>query len=87
MKMKIGLSISAILLSISSYGCGNENSQKDTTKLPPVETTKANTDYKPAFKGQTRVAGVKTVTAYKVEKIAEKLGKPGPLFLCLMDDY
>jgi glucose/arabinose dehydrogenase len=81
MKLKIILSISVLLLSIYSYGCGNSDAaneypQRDTTKLPPVETNKANTDYKPAFKGQTRAAGVKTVTAYKVEKIAEKLGKP-----------
>jgi glucose/arabinose dehydrogenase len=30
--------------------------------LPPVETGKANTNYKPAFEGQTRIAGVKTGT-------------------------
>jgi len=37
--------------------------------LPPVET-------KPAFAGQTRVGGAKTVTPYKVEKIASGLGNP-----------
>lgn len=41
-----------------------------------VETKTPNTDYKPAFQGQTRINGVKTTTAYKVEKIAEKLGPP-----------
>ncbi len=81
MKTKFLLSISAILLSIFSYGYpGNDSAtdhwQKDTTKLPPVETKNANSDYKPAFKGQTRVAGVKTKTAYKVDLIAEKLGRP-----------
>jgi aldose sugar dehydrogenase len=84
MKIKFILSISVLMASIYSYGCGNndpfdENPQRDTTKLPAVETNKANTDYKPAFKGQTRAAGVKTITAYKVEKIAEKLGKPWAL--------
>ena len=44
--------------------------------LVPVETQSPNTCYKPAFKGQTRVAGVKTKTAYKVDKIAEKLINP-----------
>lgn len=44
--------------------------------LPPVETGKANTDYKPAFAGQTRVQGVKTKTAYNADKIAEGLGRP-----------
>ncbi len=42
----------------------------------PVETKKPNSDYKPAFAGQTRVPGIKTTTPYKVEKIAEKLGAP-----------
>jgi glucose/arabinose dehydrogenase len=50
--------------------------QKDSTGLPPVETKTPNTNYKPAFIGQTRIAGVKTTTPYKVEKIAEKLGPP-----------
>ena len=81
MKTKFILSISVILLSIFSYGnpyghSADKNRQRDTTKLPAVETNKANSDYKPVVKGQTRVAGVKTATAYKVEKIAEKLGKP-----------
>ena len=81
MKSRFILCISAILFAIHSFGCGDGNSvnvkeKTDTTKLPPVETNNANTDYKPAFKGQTRTAGVKTVTAYKVEKIAEKIGRP-----------
>ena len=81
MKIKFILSISIILLSAYSYGFANNNpaneiGQRDTTKLPPVETKEGNTNYKPAFKGQTRVAGVRTATAYKVEKIAEKLGRP-----------
>lgn len=49
--------------------------------LPPVETRPANTDYKPAFPGQTRVKGVKTNTPYKVEKIASKLGRPWAITL------
>src|SRR4029077_2950473 len=36
----------------------------------------ANSNYKPAFHGQTRIAGVQTTTPYQVEKIAEKLGAP-----------
>ena len=92
MKRKLMLSITVLVVSICSFGCGNngsvtENTQKDTTKLPPVEKKNANTDYKPAFKGQTRINGVRTATAYKVEKIAEKLGRPWALFLCRTDDY
>ncbi|GAA4816935.1 glucose dehydrogenase [Marinicella pacifica] len=44
--------------------------------LPPVETREANSDYQPAFKGQTRVAGVKTTTPYKVVLITEDLRSP-----------
>ena len=44
--------------------------------LPPVETKTGFANYKPAFAGQTRVAGAKTTTSYKVEKIAGKLGNP-----------
>src|SRR5579863_3830288 len=44
--------------------------------LPPVETKPPNSDYKPAFAGQTRIAGAKTNTAYTVDKIADKLGHP-----------
>ena len=51
-------------------------SRADTTNLPPVETQSPNTDYKPAFAGQTRISGVKTTTPYKVEKIATDIGRP-----------
>lgn len=47
-----------------------------TSTLPPVETNKANSDYKPAFEGQTRIKGVKTATPYKADRIAENLGRP-----------
>jgi glucose/arabinose dehydrogenase len=48
----------------------------DNTGLPAVETKSQNSNYKPAFSGQTRIAGAKTTTAYNVEKITEKLGSP-----------
>ena len=44
--------------------------------LKPVETKAPNSNYKPAFAGQTRGKGAKTTTPYKVEKIADKLGSP-----------
>lgn len=37
---------------------------------------KANTNYKPAFAGQTRITPVKTTTPYKVEILNTSLGKP-----------
>lgn len=43
---------------------------------PPVETQPANSDYKPAFEGQTRINGVKTSTPYEAVVIAEGLSSP-----------
>ncbi len=51
-----------------------ENFAADTLK--PVETKSPNSQYKPAFAGQTRVNGAQTTTPYKVDKIGEKLGSP-----------
>jgi glucose/arabinose dehydrogenase len=81
MRLRSVLTIPVILLSTCSFAFANSDDsnkieRSDTTKFPPVETKAANTDYKPVLKGQTRVAGVKTLTAYKVEKIAENLGRP-----------
>ncbi len=50
MKSKIILSIAIIFLSIFSYGCPlnntfGETELRDTTRLPSVETKKANTGY------------------------------------------
>ncbi len=43
---------------------------------PSPKEEKANTNYKPAFKGQTRIATVKTTTLYMVEVLNKDLGKP-----------
>lgn len=55
-----------------------ESSESKTSAetLPPVETRDANTDYKPAFTGQTRVAGVATETPYEVQLLTEELTMP-----------
>lgn len=84
MTIKAILSSLVLISMIQSTGCANNNKNADTrtthdadtSKIPPVETSKANTDYKPAFNGQTRIGGVKTKTPYKTEKIASGLGKP-----------
>jgi len=51
------------------------NTPTDST-YAPVETKAPNTDYKPAFEGQTRIAGVKTTTPYEVKVLAEGLNRP-----------
>jgi glucose/arabinose dehydrogenase len=66
---------------ISSSACGNKQTDppqeiRDTTGGPPVETLQANTDYKPAFAGQTRARSVKTQTPYVVETLATGMGRP-----------
>lgn len=73
--------LSAIVVMACSGSCANNSTSSngagtDTSKAPGVETKKANTDFKPAFSGQTRVPAVKTKTVYKVDKIAVSLGKP-----------
>jgi glucose/arabinose dehydrogenase len=83
MQSKLFSGISIIAASVILHSCTNNNAStgstgdsSDTTKLPPVETRKANTDYKPAFTGQTRINGIKTTTPYKVEKIAGSMSQP-----------
>lgn len=51
---------------------------------PPVETNKANTTYKPAFKGQTRIGSVKSKTAIKAEVINSEV--KGPWGICVLPD-
>lgn len=84
MQTKTSAWILALSLFIATSSCGNNpaspgSSEVDTTGIPPVETRKANTNYQPAFKGQTRIAGVKTKQSYKVTQLAEKLGRPWAL--------
>lgn len=52
-----------------------ENNSADSTGRP-VETEKPNTDYKPAFAGQTRIAGVKTKTPFEFTVITSDLKNP-----------
>lgn len=46
------------------------------TNAQSVETKSPNSNYKPAFEGQTRINAVKTTTPYKADKIAEKIEAP-----------
>jgi aldose sugar dehydrogenase len=54
--------------------CKNNNNKEN---LPgETEGPKANTNYKPAFAGQTRIKSITTAAPYKVEKLADNLGRP-----------
>lgn len=51
------------------------NSPGDTTNSP-VETKAPNTDYKPAFAGQTRVGAVRTTAAWEGKVLSSALNRP-----------
>ncbi|MGE8425148.1 MAG: PQQ-dependent sugar dehydrogenase, partial [Sphingobacterium siyangense] len=86
--MKTKLTISLLTVSLGLTACNSNhansnsssdssaNSATDTTSYPPVETQKANTNYKPAFAGQTRIKGAKTSTPFEGKVIAEGLKSP-----------
>ena len=70
----------AVLFLFSSASCNeskNNNEQEIPVEtLPPVETQDPNTSYRPAFDGQTRIAGVKTETPYSVTTLTSELVNP-----------
>ncbi len=54
------------------YSCQSKGKPSE----PTAKEEKPNTDYKPAFAGQTRITPVKTTTPYNVEILNTSLGKP-----------
>jgi len=68
-----------LLASCGSPSGGQHNSTDSTatdSTIGPVETKKPNSDYKPAFPGQTRVNGIKTQTPYEGTVLSDKLENP-----------
>jgi len=83
--MTYNLKLLAILLcsTVMLYSCDSSGTktdtsiqEQDTTENEPVETKDPVTDYAPAFKGQTRIAGVKTSSTYKGSVLTEDLNSP-----------
>ena len=74
--MKINYKLLAVVAISFLCSCDSKSQHKfDATKS--VETEKPNSlDLKPAFPGQTRIAAVKSKTAYKSEVLNASLGKP-----------
>lgn len=70
---------SALFLTACGNKASNQNVDQpvatDATNAP-VETEKPNTNYKPAFAGQTRIAGVKTITPIAGTVVNKDLNKP-----------
>lgn len=60
----------------ATEGNSEQAAAVDSVGLAPVETAPPNSDYKPAFEGQTRVAGAKTSTAYDVQIWSKELKRP-----------
>lgn len=78
---KLSIAGVSLLMVALSLGCknGESHTANDTAKtdtLPPVETKKPNSQYKPAFEGQTRIAGVETKTPLNIEVIDSSLKAP-----------
>lgn len=79
--MRKKLSIIPLLLINSIFSCHDDQIVTDDNKDEivlgdPVETKPANTNYKPAFEGQTRVGSIKTKSDYQVDVIATNIGSP-----------
>jgi aldose sugar dehydrogenase len=72
-------SLNILLLLLLSCGTDHSNgvqSDPRTGIYPPVETDSPNSNYKPAFAGQTRISGVRTKTQFSVNIITSDLQKP-----------
>ncbi len=81
MRPQLFLAISGftlLLQSCSTNSSTGTNNISDTSgnTLPPVETKPPNSNYKPAFTGQTRIAGVQTTTAYEGKRLSDGLNSP-----------
>ncbi len=76
-KTVFSLITAAVVLAACSTNTFNSISTpaSDST-YPPVETRSPNSNYKPAFNGQTRVAGVLTTTPFEGKMISDKLQSP-----------
>jgi glucose/arabinose dehydrogenase len=64
-------------------GCSKNNNTPETSEEeppiatgPPVENASPNTNYRPAFTGQTRIGGVKTTTPFSAQLITDVLVTP-----------
>ncbi len=74
--------LKVLAATIIATSCGTQDNNATTaaaisdSTYKPVETKSPNSNYKPAFAGQTRVASVKTTTAYEGKVLSNKLERP-----------
>ncbi|NPA09945.1 MAG: PQQ-dependent sugar dehydrogenase [Chlorobi bacterium] len=77
--MKITSYYGLIAVSLLLANCSDtidDSGGNNGPSLPPVETNSANTNYQPAFAGQTRANGAKTSTPYVSEVVTSSLASP-----------
>jgi len=67
--------IASIIMACGSGSTGSEEALRPDS-LPPVEKRKPNSDFKPAFPGQTRIKGMKTKSDYSVKILTDQLERP-----------
>jgi aldose sugar dehydrogenase len=60
---------------LALHACSNDDNVNEPT-YPPVETQEPNTDYEPAFPGQTRAPGVRTSTVLDTAILTTTLTSP-----------
>lgn len=72
--LTIGLGV--MIASCNSSASKNSRNLSSDSTHNPVETKAPNSDYKPAFAGQTRIAGVKTTSPYEGKIVTEELDRP-----------
>lgn len=69
----------ALALSVVAFSACNTTDHEESGPvgdLAPVETLPANTSYRPAFEGQTRVAGLQTSVGYESRILTQSLRSP-----------
>lgn len=79
MFMKKSFCFLPVFMLLGFFSCNDDASpvkDQEVVLGDPVETNPPNTNYKPAFSGQTRIGSVKTTTKIKVEEIANNIGRP-----------
>lgn len=73
---KFTTALLCLFFTACSSNKNNGTPAASSTGLPPVETKQANTNYPPAFEGQTRISGVKTTTPIDSKVINSSLTRP-----------
>lgn len=65
-----------MLNACGSNPTGKNEDQNSDSSVVSVETKKPNSDFRPAFTGQTRIKAIKTSVSYEAAKLTDELKKP-----------